>query len=73
MQGHLKAIGVSNFGVGHLKKLATTAEVQPAVNQIELTPFLQRNKLVEYCNVQNILLEVQHSTPLTFEMLNLCD
>jgi diketogulonate reductase-like aldo/keto reductase len=54
----LRAIGVSNFGVGHLKKLAATAEIVPAVNQIELTPFLQRRKLVDYCTSHNILLEV---------------
>lgn len=58
MQGHLRAIGVSNFGVGHLEKLAATTEVLPAVNQIELTPFLQRKKLVDYCKSHDILLEV---------------
>jgi len=56
-QGHLRAIGVSNFGVGHLEKLAATTEVLPAVNQIELTPFLQRKKLVDYCKSHDILLE----------------
>lgn len=32
---------MSNFGVAHLKKLAETATIKPAVNQIELHPWLQ--------------------------------
>ena len=53
-----RGIGVSNFGVGHLEKLLQTAHVVPAVNQIELTPFLQRKKLVDYCQSKHIVLEV---------------
>ncbi|KAK9906723.1 hypothetical protein WJX75_006857 [Coccomyxa subellipsoidea] len=56
-EGKLTSIGVSNFGVGHLKKLLKTARVKPAVNQIELTPFLQRRKLVDYCRSEGIALE----------------
>lgn len=40
-QGLVRSIGVSNFGVQHLQKLAQTASVTPAVNQIELHPWLQ--------------------------------
>ncbi len=54
----MTSIGVSNFGIGHLEKLLKSARVKPAVNQIELTPFLQRRKLVDYCKSQGIALEV---------------
>lgn len=61
-QGKLTSIGVSNFGVGHLKKLLKTARVKPAVNQIELTPFLQLRKLVDYCRSEGIALEVSKTS-----------
>ena len=40
-QGLIRSIGVSNFGPAHLRKLAETATIKPAVNQIELHPWLQ--------------------------------
>ncbi|KAL6777580.1 hypothetical protein ACKKBG_A14825 [Auxenochlorella protothecoides x Auxenochlorella symbiontica] len=56
-QGKLRSIGVSNFGVVHLEKLAQTAQVTPAVNQIELHPFLQWPRLVQYCRSKDIIVE----------------
>ncbi|OWY97282.1 Aldehyde reductase, partial [Phytophthora megakarya] len=56
-QGILKDIGVSNFGEAHLEKLLQTAKVKPAVNQIELHPWLMRPKLVAYCKEHEILLQ----------------
>ncbi|MEV7662278.1 aldo/keto reductase [Paenarthrobacter sp. NPDC089316] len=44
-EGKVRAIGVSNFQPGHLDELMQTAEVVPAVNQIELHPWLQQGKL----------------------------
>ena len=40
--GKVRAIGVSNFMVGHLTSLLEAAEVVPAVNQIELHPYFQQ-------------------------------
>ncbi|MBN9618235.1 MAG: aldo/keto reductase, partial [Actinobacteria bacterium] len=40
--GKVRAIGVSNFMVDHLARLLDTAEVTPAVNQIELHPYFQQ-------------------------------
>lgn len=56
-EGILRDIGVSNFGEAHLKKLAETWRVTPAVNQIELHPWLMRKDTVKYCEDQGILLE----------------
>ena len=56
-QGLLRDIGVSNFGEKHLEKLAETAKVTPAVNQLEIHPFLQRRELVKYCKDHNIIVE----------------
>lgn len=56
-QGLLRNIGVSNFGIPHLEKLLATAKYPPAVNQIELHPYLQRRDVVEYCKLKGIALE----------------
>ncbi len=44
-EGKARAIGVSNFQPAHLDRLLQTAEVVPAVNQIELHPWLQQEEL----------------------------
>ncbi|OFI37919.1 oxidoreductase [Arthrobacter sp. SW1] len=44
-EGRVRAIGVSNFLPAHLEALMETAEVVPAVNQIELHPWLQQTRL----------------------------
>ncbi|GMF13694.1 unnamed protein product [Phytophthora lilii] len=56
-EGVLRDIGVSNFGEPHLAKLAHTWKVKPAVNQIELHPWLTREPLVKYCQENGILLQ----------------
>ncbi len=55
--GKLKSIGVANFEIADLEKLAKTARIQPQVNQvlchISNTPF----ELIDYCKEKNILVE----------------
>ena len=46
-EGKVRAIGVCNFQPAHLDRLLQTAEVVPAVNQIELHPWLQQAELRE--------------------------
>jgi diketogulonate reductase-like aldo/keto reductase len=52
--GRARAIGVCNFLVHHLQDLAEFATVQPALNQFEHHPRLQRPDLVEYCQAHGI-------------------
>ncbi|KAG6914337.1 hypothetical protein DXG01_000961 [Tephrocybe rancida] len=54
--GKAKAIGVSNFSVKTLEELSTTAKVVPAVNQVELHPYLVQEGLREYCDDKGIIL-----------------
>jgi diketogulonate reductase-like aldo/keto reductase len=58
-----RAIGVSNFLVPHLRELLARSRVVPAVNQIELHPFLQRRDTVALCQEQGIVVEAY--SPLT--------
>ncbi|WP_432500940.1 aldo/keto reductase [Kineococcus arenarius] len=43
--GRARAIGVSNFEPHHLRRLLDETSVVPAVNQVELHPFLQQAEL----------------------------
>ncbi|CAJ2505419.1 Uu.00g128130.m01.CDS01 [Anthostomella pinea] len=47
--GKAKAIGVSNFNVLKLRKPIATARIIPAVNQVELHPYLPQTDLVNFC------------------------
>ncbi|RSL45012.1 hypothetical protein CEP54_014453 [Fusarium duplospermum] len=55
--GKVKAIGVANWSIPYLEELRKTWKVVPAVNQVELHPFLPQHKLREYCEKLGILLE----------------
>jgi diketogulonate reductase-like aldo/keto reductase len=66
LQGLVRCIGVSNFGIPHLQKLMQTATIKPAVNQIELHPWLQWRAEVAYCQQEGIVLEVRCGACLDF-------
>lgn len=53
----MKAIGVSNFQVHHLKDLMQDAKVKPVINQVEFHPRLTQEELRAYCKEQGIQLE----------------
>jgi diketogulonate reductase-like aldo/keto reductase len=61
--GRARSIGVSNFLVPHLEELLGAAKQVPAVNQIELTPFLQRRDTRALCDRHGIVIEAY--SPLT--------
>ncbi len=46
--GRARSIGVSNFQVGHLERLAQECDVPPAVNQIEVHPYFRNEKVRAY-------------------------
>jgi diketogulonate reductase-like aldo/keto reductase len=55
--GRVRAIGVSNFQIGHLERLLDQAQVVPAVNQIELHPQLQQQPLRRFHAEHGIVTE----------------
>ena len=52
--GRARSIGVSNFQVDHLQRLAAECDVTPAVNQIELHPYLRNEEVRAYCQAHGI-------------------
>jgi 2,5-diketo-D-gluconate reductase A len=46
--GRARSIGVSNFEIGHLRRLMDETEIPPAVNQIELHPYLLSDDVRTY-------------------------
>jgi diketogulonate reductase-like aldo/keto reductase len=55
--GKARAIGVSNYTIRHLEELLLAAREPPAVNQVELHPFLPQPELVEWCAAHGIVME----------------
>ena len=53
----VRAIGVSNFLVHHLKNLLTGCQVKPMVNQVEFHPRLVQPTLMDFCRSEAIQLE----------------
>ncbi len=61
--GRARAIGISNFMTHHLEELLARAKVVPAVNQIEVSPFLQQREVRALCAARGIVVEAY--SPLT--------
>jgi len=55
--GLVRAVGVSNFQVAHLQRLLDGASIVPAVNQIELHPYLTQNELRDFDRAHGIATE----------------
>ncbi len=55
-KGLCRHIGVSNFSVTKLKTLMDGARLKPAVNQIELHPYLQQPQMLDFCSKNGIHL-----------------
>ena len=58
----VRAIGVANYLLPFLKELETYANIVPAVNQVEFSPYLFLEDLLLYCRQHTI--QLQSYTPL---------
>ncbi len=56
-EGHVRSIGVSNFQDDHLERLAAETETVPAVNQIEVHPYLTNEQVRAYDREHGIATE----------------
>lgn len=57
LEGKIKAIGVSNFKIHHLKSLMKSARIKPMVNQIECTIGFMQQDVIDYCIKNDIVVE----------------
>jgi 2,5-diketo-D-gluconate reductase A len=55
--GRARSIGVSNFQPSHLRRLHGEAEIIPAVDQIEVNPYLTQDELRAFCAEHQIAVE----------------
>ena len=53
----VRAIGVSNHQIHHLKNIIDDTGVVPAVNQVEFHPLLTQKELLAYCQETGVQLE----------------
>lgn len=54
--GYVRAIGVSNFQIHHLRDVIESGEFVPMVNQVEYHPLLTQNELHSFAKSRNIQL-----------------
>jgi diketogulonate reductase-like aldo/keto reductase len=62
-QGNALSIGVSNFTIRHLTQLLADTQTVPAINQVELHPYLYQHELLDFCASREIVVEAY--SPLT--------
>ena len=56
-EGRARSIGVSNFQAHHLRRLHSESDIPPAVNQIEVSPYLTQDELRQFCAEHQIAIE----------------
>ncbi|ORY60206.1 aldo/keto reductase [Pseudomassariella vexata] len=68
-KGKVRSIGVSNFTREKIEDLWKTAEIKPAVNQIEAHPYFQQPEFLEWMKKNDIVVEAY--SPLGNNIYNL--
>jgi 2,5-diketo-D-gluconate reductase A len=56
-RGFARSIGISNFNVREIDALLAEADIKPAVNQVQFSPWKYRRELLEACEANDIALE----------------
>lgn len=59
--GKVKAIGVTNYSMRHLKQLMKSCRVKPMVNQFEFHPRLVQSELLDFCKKHGIAVQAYAS------------
>lgn len=57
LDGRARSVGVSNFQVSHLERLAAESDLVPAVNQIEAHPYFTNDAVRAYGQAHGIITE----------------
>jgi len=62
-EGKARSIGVSNYTIRHMTGLLAESRTVPAVNQVEIHPYLSQRDLVDFCAARGVVIEAY--SPLT--------
>jgi len=54
--GLAKSIGLSNFNSIQIDRILSNCTIRPVMNQVECHPYLNQEKLLEFCKGHNIML-----------------
>lgn len=60
-EGLVRSIGVSNYTPDDFNELMAEAKVLPAVNQIEINPFLHRREVIDFFKSKGVLMQAYRS------------
>lgn len=60
-EGKIKAIGVTNYSIRHLKLLIKQCRIKPMVNQVEFHPRLVQSGLLDFCKKEGIQVQAYAS------------
>ena len=60
-KGQIRTLGVSNYAVEDFQELMASATVTPAINQIEINPFLYRKNTIGFFESQGVKLQSYRS------------
>jgi len=55
-QGFVKSIGLSNFNKKQIERVLGIATIKPVCLQIECHPYLNQNRLINFCNTKEIIV-----------------
>ncbi|XP_026746652.1 aldose reductase-like [Trichoplusia ni] len=55
-KGLTKSIGLSNFNKKQITRVLEAAKIKPVMNQIEVHPYLNQEKLISFCRSQDIAI-----------------
>lgn len=61
LKDKVRYIGVSNYEIRHLNILLISCRIKPYTNQIEVSPYMPRIELVEYCRQKDIIVTAHTS------------
>ena len=55
-ENKVKYIGVSNFNISQLQDVLNNCEIKPINNQVEVNPYLQNDKLIDFCQKNGVVV-----------------
>lgn len=55
-EGKVRSIGLANFNVTQLQDVLKNCKIKPAVVQVEVHPYLQNDKVIDFCQKNDIIV-----------------